>query len=178
METVKKKVTPKLYYKIKVEFLFAKKRFYRVFLVRTKVTVLDFIEAIRLSIRASDDHLYELGANECYGEGKYVDDLPKKSMFIYDFGDNYRFVVTKYKRTAMVESNKRFLLLDAKGQGIWEDFIRYFYAYLSGEYTDEDCNPEVDDPCPIPYDYLKPSDFDEPVDLQELEDTINKYAKG
>ena len=63
-------------------------------------------------------------------------------------------------------------VLDAKGMGIWEDNIRSLYAYLEGE-IDKDFDEEDEERGiykPWNFDIKKYSEFDDPVDIEELND--------
>ena len=106
------------YYRIKVAFSPAKKRFYRVFLVRKGMSLETFCENCLLCLGADMDHLYQLLSNVPIPIRAKVNDLPFDSMLIYDFGDNWQFKITKYKAERQLpvsEKRKRFLI-DGKGQ--------------------------------------------------------------
>ena len=163
------------YLKIKVEFLYATKRFYRLFYVRSGTYLSSFIDIVLFTLRCGMDHLYDLKTEtpmENEYEVAFVDDLPFKSLLTYDYGDNWRFLVTRYKNEKELDETRKYILVEAKGRGIWEDFIGYFYDFLDNKYNDES---EIDDDySPLPYDYSKPSDFDKPIDIDELNELINK----
>ena len=164
------------YIQIKIEFLYAKDRFNRVFYVKSGIELDSFVLVVLYTLRCGlMDHLYCIETStpmmKDYDDAT-VDDLPYKSMLIYDYGDNWRFVVTRYKTIKEIDDDRDYILISAKGRGIWEDFIGYFYDFIDGRLTDE---TELDeDYNPLPYDYKKPSDFDEPIDINKLNELINQ----
>ena len=163
------------YLKIKVEFLHAKNRFYRLFYVRSDVYLESFIDRVLLTLRCGMDHLYDVRTEvpmEMGYDEAFVDDLPFKSLLTYDYGDNWQFLITRYKKEKELDDSRKYILVEAKGLGIWEDFIGYFYEFLDGNFNDES---EIDrDYSPLPYDYVKPSDFDQEIDIDELNELLNK----
>lgn len=60
-----------------------------------------------------------------------LSNLPKHFTFVYDTGEDYTFNSTKI---GVVDYDSRcsFVLLDANGQGIWEDNHSTLYALLDG----------------------------------------------
>ncbi|MDY6431100.1 MAG: hypothetical protein SPL00_04885 [Bacilli bacterium] len=164
------------YYKIKVELIDAKDKLFRLFYVKSGTDLESFILRVLYTLRCSLEHLYEVRSNKYLKDEATVDDLPSKSLLVYDFGDDWRFVVTKYKITKELSGKGDYILLDAKGQGIWEDFIRYFYMYIDGDLTDDNYEEMCSDYLcsPLPNDCKKPSDFDLPVDIKSLNEDINK----
>lgn len=157
------------YYKIRIAFLYAKKRFYRLFLVKEDYLLMEFIEKFLYGLGGSSEHLHELRTIEPMDidyEDALVKDLPFKSLLVYDFGDNWLFEITKYKATKELGDNRCTILIEGKGRSIWDDFINYFYAFLAGEITDDNFTEyDIDF---LPYDHEKPSDFDLPIEVEKL----------
>ena len=108
---------------------------------------------------------------------KTIKDLPEKFIFVYDTGDGWDFDCKIYKTivTKEFEDDEDVptgFVLDAKGMGIWEDNIRSLYAYLEGE-IDKDFDEEDEERGiykPWNFDIKKYSEFDNPVDIEELND--------
>ena len=155
-----------IFLKIKVAFKDAKDRFYRIFYVKSGSYLEPFIDRVLYTLGCSMDHLYELRSNTFIPEDAFIDDLPKKSELVYDFGDNWRFEITRYKNELILNDDRQYILVDAKGREIWEDFIGYFYMFLNGELNDDNFEE-------IFGEYYKPSDFDLPVDIEKLNKEIN-----
>ena len=167
--------------KIKFAFRFAKKRLNRVFYCDKEMT-LDKLAILFLStVDSIYDHLYCFevkGGEEDISLNSKVKDLPEKCQFIYDFGDACRFEVTRKNRCKEIKSDKPFIVSSGKGQGIWEDAIRYFYDYLYGELTDEEYSKfDEEEKYILPYSYSKPSDFEKEVDIDRLNKKIKKIVK-
>ena len=82
----------------------------------------------------------------------------------------------KKKETKDIEDDDEIpygFVLDGKGMGIWEDNISSLYAYLDGE-IDKDYNQEDEERGiykPWNFDIDKYSEFDNPLDLDDLNDT-------
>ena len=114
--------------------------------------------------------------NETFKD-KTIKDLPEKFIFVYDTGDGWDFDCKIYKTivTKEFEGDEDIptgFVLDAKGMGIWEDNIRSLYAYLEGE-IDKSFDGEDEDRGiykPWNFDIKKYSEFDDPVDIEELND--------
>lgn len=108
---------------------------------------------------------------------KNIKDLPNNFVFIYDTGDGWDFdcKIYKVKVTKTFDDDEDIptaFVIDAKGMGIWEDNIRSLYAYFDGE-IDKDYNGEDEEKGiykPWNYDIDKYSEFDNPVDIEELND--------
>ena len=186
------------YIKIRADFKYAKKgRFYRTFLVREDIGLGELGELIVNIFGGTLEHffLYRLKdksylpsswvdewnylgrhINEPFKD-KSINDLPDSFMFIYDTGDGWDFDCKKYKQivTKIIKDDEDIptgFVLDGKGMGIWEDNIRSLYAYFDGEidkdYNQEDNNRGIYKPWNFQID--KYSEFDNPIDIEELND--------
>ena len=186
------------YLKIRADFKYAKKgRFYRTFLVRDDIGLGELGELIVEIFGGTMEHFFmyrtkdksyipsswmeqwnTLGStrNEPFKD-KTILDLPETFMFIYDTGDGWDFDCKIYKQivTKNIDDEDDVptgFVLDAKGMGIWEDNIRSLYAYLDGE-IDKDYSEEDEERGiykPWNFDINKYSEFDDPVDIEELND--------
>ena len=186
------------YIKIRADFKYAKKgRFYRTFLVREDIGLGELGELIVNIFGGTLEHffLYRLKdksylpsswvdewnylgrhINEPFKD-KSINDLPDSFMFVYDTGDGWDFDCKKYKQivTKIIKDDEDIptgFVLDGKGMGIWEDNIRSLYAYFDGEidkdYNQEDENRGIYKPWNFQID--KYSEFDNPIDIEELND--------
>ena len=186
------------YLKIRADFKYAKKgRFYRTFLVRDDIGLGELGELIVEIFGGTMEHFFmyrtkdksyipsswmeqwnTLGStrNEPFKD-KTILDLPETFMFIYDTGDGWDFDCKIYKQivTKNIDDEDDVptgFVLDAKGMGIWEDNIRSLYAYIDGE-IDKDYSEEDEERGiykPWNFDINKYSEFDDPVDIEELND--------
>ena len=185
------------YYKIRADFKYADKgRFYRVFLVRNDITLSDLGEFIVEIFGGTMEHffLYKLKdkqyVHSSWLDGYYshlikqeafddklISDLPESFEFDYDTGDGWDFKCKIYKKVVVKEFEDEDdicfgYVLDGKGMGIWEDNIRSLYAYLEGE-IDKDYN-QIDEERgifkPWNFDIDKYSEFDDPINIEELND--------
>lgn len=102
-----------------------------------------------------------------------LSDLPKNFEFVYDTGENYRFNST-IVGTIDYPSLCSFVLLDAKGQGIWEDDHYSLSALLDGKI---DLNESLDTECyhlPWNFDNETFGDFYKTIDVDKINETLGK----
>ena len=186
------------YLKIRADFKYTTKgRFYRTFLVREDIDLGELGEFIVDIFGGTLEHffLYRIKdeqylpsswVDEWYHErgikvepfkDKTIKDLPERFVFEYDTGDGWAFDCKIYNAitTKTFEDDEDIptgYVLDAKGMGIWEDNIHTLYAYLNGD-IDKNYNQEDEEKGyykPWNFDIDKYSEFDDPVDLEELND--------
>ncbi len=183
------------YIKIRADFKYADKgRFYRTFLVKEDVNLGELGEFIVEIFGGTLEHyfLYRL-KDRHYVPSEWMDDslmsnfikyepfkeksildLPDEFEFAYDTGDGWDFKCKKYKKPIIKEVDESDIsfgfVLEGKGMGIWEDNIYSLYAYLNGE-IDKDFNKEDEEKGiykPWNFDIDKYSEFDNPLDINEL----------
>ena len=189
----------KTYIKIRADFKYAQKgRFYRTFLVQDDINLGVLGDLIVNIFGGTLEHFFlyrledttlipsswleewnSLGGRRKYDifKNKTIKDLPEKFIFEYDTGDGWDFDCKIYKMSVTKElSNDEDIptgfVLDGKGQGIWEDNISTLYAYLNGE-IDKDFDGEDEQKGfykPWNFDIKKYSEFDNPIDIEELND--------
>ena len=186
------------YFKIRADFKYAAKgRFYRTFLVREDINLGELGELIVDIFGGTLEHffLYRLKdksllpsswvdewnymgnrINETFKD-KTIKDLPEHFVFEYDTGDGWDFDCKIYKTivTKEFEDDEDIptgFVLEAKGMGIWEDNIRSLYAYLEGEIDKEFDGEDEERGIYKPWNFhiKKYSEFDNPVDIEELND--------
>lgn len=186
------------YIKIREDFKYATKgRFFRTFLVREDIGLGELGELIVDIFGGTMEHFFMYSTKEkSYIPSSWIDnwddmsthqhesfknknikDLPNNFIFIYDTGDGWDFdcKIYKIKVTKTFDDDEDIptaFVIDAKGMGIWEDNIRSLYAYFDGE-IDKDYNGEDEEKGiykPWNYDIDKYSEFDNPVDIEELND--------
>ena len=102
-----------------------------------------------------------------------LSDLPNNFKFIYDTGENYEFNST-ILGVVDYPSLCSFVLLDAKGQGIWEDDHHSLYALLSGK-IDPNESKDTDD-CHLPWNFDNETfgDFFKEIDVDKINETLGK----
>ena len=186
------------YIKIRADFKYATKgRFFRTFLVREDIGLGELGELIVDIFGGTMEHFFMYSTKEkSYIPSSWIDnwddmsthqhepfknknikDLPNNFIFIYDTGDGWDFdcKIYKVKVTKTFDDDEDIptaFVIDAKGMGIWEDNIRSLYAYFDGE-IDKNYNGEDEEKGiykPWNYDIDKYSEFDNPVDIEELND--------
>ena len=188
------------YLKIRADFKYAPKgRFYRIFLVRDDIGLGELGELIVDIFGGTLEHffLYRFGDTQYLPSGwvddwrslpnvrvepfkdKTINDLPSHFSFEYDTGDGWDFDCKIYKEEVIKEFEDdedipTGFVLEGKGMGIWEDNIYSLYAYLNGE-IDKDYNGEDENRGiykPWNFDIDKYSEFDDPIDIEELNDRV------
>ena len=182
------------YIKIRADFKYAEKgRFYRVFLVKEDMPLGELGEFIVTIFGGTMEHYFLFRTKEkSYIPTSWVDygwdkktsepfilkrikDLGDSFTFIYDTGDGWDFSCKVYKKIIEKEfdddeDEASGFVLEGKGMGIWEDNIGSLYAYLEGE-IDKDYNKEDEERGiykPWNFDIDKYSEFDNPIDIDEL----------
>ena len=184
------------YLKIRADFKYAAKgRFYRVFLIRENTNLGELGEFMVDILGGAFEHYFLFKSKDlsfvpstwvddwnCFRicatsfKDKTIEDLGDNFMFLYDTGDGWDFNCKVYKRKITKEVDEDGIpfgfVLDAKGMGIWEDNIGSLYSYLNGEIS-KDYNQEDEERGiykPWNYDIDKYSEFDDPVDIEDLND--------
>lgn len=101
-----------------------------------------------------------------------LSDLPNKFTFVYDTGENYQFKSTILSEVDY-DSKNGFILLDANGQGIWEDNHNSLYALLSGEINP---NSRGKGAYTLPWNFNNKTfkDFFNPININEMNETLCK----
>ena len=187
-----------LYRKVRVSFNPAKRRFYRVLLVQENMNLVDFGCYLMEALGATFEHLFMYRKQRTrYVIGSWIDfgyeydmadftinDLADTFTFIYDTGDYYEFTVKMSAETREINASEKdstysepMILLEGKGQGIWEDNIYSLLAYLQGELSAEDVEDEERGfAFPWNYDIEKFGDFDNPIDIHEIQNCITVHG--
>lgn len=183
-----------LYRKIKLNFKYGPMdRFYRSVLIKGNPNLLELGTYFATLVGTAIEHCFLItcGKKVSYvmapfmedpdDNYKYLlnyslDDLPSKFCFEYDTGEGWDFDCTVYKLPIEMDSNKNIILLDGKGQGVWEDNIGSLYALFDGE-IDPECTEEDDDRGiykPWNYGIEKFGDFDKPLNIEEINENLNQ----
>lgn len=174
------------YRKINLFWASHRDRLTRTLLVRSDLDLFELGLAIGSSLEASFDFPFSIkskGETYFYGsdniDDKYACEydmsvLGKTFRFTYGFEEDYlwKFDCTLSKDEEVIETafNPKVIVLEAKGQGIWEDGWFMLEGYLAGE-IDPECDEEDPD-----MGYFFPSnifpdkvgDFDKPIDIEKL----------
>lgn len=182
------------YTKIRLDFKYGpKNRFFRTLLVKGNPNLFELGVILGTSLGATFEHCFLF---RCHPRSIYVmaplmedrmdgykylgnyhlKDLPKKFTFEYDTGDGWDFNCIKHDEKVEMISKKRTIILEGKGQGIWEDNIRSLYAYFEGEIT-ADCSEEDEEKGifkPWNFEIEKYSDFDLPLNIEEMNETLEE----
>ena len=182
--------------KVRVSWKDYPKRLYRVFYVRENIRLDQFAEILQELFEMTNEHLYcfrdkgtryvtENEMEDAWGECELLknarfSDLPEKCAFEYDYGESYDFEVRKYRKTIEKDSDDNIILEEAVGAGIFEDNRYTLEMYLSGNASP---NMRKDNDAkglymPWNLDLKKLGDFEAPIDLQEMEESVNLSFPG
>ena len=176
-----------LYTKLRIDFKNGPKdRFYRVILVKGNPNLFKLGIAIGTILGAFFEHCFLITVRKdsiCYVMSPFMEEplngykylgnhkfkeLPNEFAFEYDTGEGYNFICRKEKELVEFNSNKEYIILEGRGQGIWEDNIDTLYKLFNNE-IDPDLN-ENDDVKGIykPWNFFinKFSDFDLPLNIK------------
>lgn len=178
-----------LYQKIRVTCKDCPKRFYRVMYVRKDLNLKQLGYVILKSLRSEFEHAYLFeDATQKYDPKEWIEMTPwgsdnkdmekftlaqltlksgNKFIMEYDTGEGWQFAITVYPDEKEIEGENYGINTEAKGDRIWEDNRYLFSEFLSGD--------EIEDaPWNIPED-AEPKDFDNPINLDELNDETETY---
>lgn len=186
------------YLKIKASFHMAKDRLYRTVLVKEHSNLFELACCLCAAFGAEFEHLFAIESGNVrfvpdfmVGESfdrtpmlpidkHTTDDLKETFSLEYDFGDGWRFDCKIYKKTTVLQEQRPVILLEGKGQGIWEDNIGTLYAYLAGqvdpEYGGTDENLGIYPPWN--FKIKKYKDFDAPLDIEKIQKKLDKTVPG
>lgn len=158
-------------------------RFYRTLLVREDLNLFNLGCAIVTAFGGSFEHhflfktksrnycprLYNNSLNQISNvlmDNYHLNDLEDNFLFIYDFNAHWVFDGHIVK-VVEIEQTKEVILLDGKGQGIWEDRIKTLYAYFDGTLNPDTLEEDEERKYYKPWNkrLTKFSDFDTAYDL-------------
>ncbi|MCQ2754983.1 MAG: hypothetical protein MJ231_08080 [bacterium] len=182
------------YTKIRLDFKYGpKNRFYRVVLIKGNPDLFKLSVELGTAVGAMFGHCFLITCKRRgihyvmapfmeeprdgykYLRNYHLNDLPDSFDFEYDTGDGWDFSCKRYKKYVEIKSNKNLILLEGAGQGIWEDNIGSLYSYFNNEidpdFDGEDEEKGIYKPWNVSID--KYSDFDNPLDIDEINDTLN-----
>ena len=178
------------YTKVKVASADAPNRLYRVMYLRDDMNLVHFAAVIKGSFQAFDSHLYEfVSQGRHYGlypeisedQQNYpmmdyrVSDLENKCRFIYDLGEKWEFNITIFRNPADLRNEERVIVVEARGAGIFEDGRNTFLHYIHGDIDPASSNVDPERGFTLPENLSIDTfgEFDDPVDLYELEEMID-----
>lgn len=181
------------YTKIRVDYKYAPKgRLYRLLLIKGNPDLERLAIIIGTSLGAEFEHPFwivakdkteyaldsavDMGFLPCLSLKKHhLDDLTDTFAFEYDSGDCWDFVCQIYKQPVDFDGDKEAIIIEGKGQGIWEDHSWLLQDYLAGRLSNDPIDPEDEDaPRPWNYEIKRYSDFDLPLDIDQLNEGLEK----
>lgn len=183
-----------IYTKIRLDFKYGPKdRFYRIVLVKGNPDLFKLGIALGTSVEATFEHAFLFSSNddsisyvmasfmEDPGEGyKYIghyhlSDLPSSFSFEYDTGDGWDFACQRFEEKVEVKSNKMIILLEGKGQGIWEDNIGTLFQLFDGTLSKDSKEEDLDKGISMPWnvEIEKYGDFDLPLPIAKINKSLN-----
>lgn len=170
------------YLKIKIADVEYKDTFYRTVLINPKLNLYQFSIYIELLFKAAFCHMAMfIGDNVEYIDKLWLDEFaslyskaldytkvtigmafrhsPKLS-FVYDTGDNYQFDLNLLEELDF-PSRKNLIILEASGDGIWEDNHGDLCEYLDGRLANKDIYAwNLNIPDKKAYNFFAPIDVD------------------
>lgn len=104
-----------------------------------------------------------------------LSDLPKYFTYCYDTGECYDFNST-ILGTVEYDSLCSFVLLEAKGQGVWEDNHTSLRALLNGKINPNTCDNDETKGYYMPWNFSNETfgDFFKPIDVDKINETLGK----
>lgn len=187
-----------LYNKIRVDFKYGPKgRFYRIFLVREDINLFNFCVGLGVLLGSEFEHCFLITCdkeNVDYVMAPFMEDLfgnrdtrylrnytlcalPNKFNFEYDTGEGWDFSCKKYKNLVEKSSNEEFILLEGAGMGIWEDNIGTLIALFEGKLDPNSSDNDENEEYYLPWncEIEKFGDFDKPLDIDEINESLNEF---
>ena len=180
------------YKKIKMYMENLENRFYRDFLVREDVNLIELGCVMSTLIKATYEHpFYFISStnkyvpegfigddidDELYMSDYKLDDLGKDFIFIYDVEEEWVFKCLVYDDVVKKDGNDYVEVIDGKGIGIFEDARITFEAYIRGHFDRADTVEELaklDFPVPSNLDMFRYTEF-EYYNPNEENETIAK----
>jgi len=181
------------YTKIRLDFKYGPKgRFYRVILVKDNPSLFKLGVAFGTVLGATFEHCFLFRCKDyveyvmaCFMEmplrgykylGFYhLSDLPDSFSYEYDTGDGWDFTCKKYKKTVELKSKEDIILLEGKGQGIWEDNICSLYALFNNEISPDFSGEDEEKGIYKPWNCVvaKYGDFDLPLNIEDENDSLS-----
>ncbi len=141
------------YKRIKFEMMGFEKDFYRDFLIREDVNLLELGIIFIVSAYGNLEHLFCIrdnnrtyvteqediySPNMLYLSDHSLSDLDNDFMFIYDYGEDWTFKCSVENKSYNKPGNEFVYLLDGKGLGIFEDNRDLFMKYMNSGINDEE----------------------------------------
>ena len=181
------------YFKLRIAFvdIDVKDRFYRVLLIKDDIDLFKLGVIIALSFNASFSHSFYIEDENDISYKKissieekndkekcllsyYYHDLSDSFKFFYCSGEGYAFNCTK-EGIIDYPSDKEFILIEGKGQGIWEDDISALHALFDGKIKPRD-KEKKKSPYKLPWNFDNKyfGDFDMPLDISNINNTLNE----
>ncbi len=177
-----------LYTKIKMESSDYPKRFYRIIAVREDPDLYELGAILGLSVQAWFEHFYYFeDKNNTYVPDSWVEhdevrmsdyhlsDLGDTFKYNYDTGEGWQFnckiYKTKYEYVSEFDDYPISMVLEGKGQGIFENDIWTLDRYLDGIIPADSNEENLDEHMSLPMnmDFEVYGDFDKPLDLDFFE---------
>ena len=178
-----------IYRKIRASWKDDREMLYRVFLIDESMSVLEFTVVLQKLFHMEFSHLFQIMFSKRYYQpakfNEYDtgnidslawDDLPRKFVFEYDFGESWEFEIFVFKKPVEINDSRRVILLEGSGAGIWEDERSAMTLYKNeGELPPYE---QYEDFMPWNLEYLK--DLDSTLDFmhEQEQDRIDGFMNG
>ena len=182
------------YRKLLVEFKPFPKRFYRIIIVREDLDLFTLGVVLGSALGAAFEHYFVFKTknktyvpenfqilydeSHDYMTNYHLRDLGSSFTYLYDTGDGWEFKVKVYEKIEEIRSRQYSHLIDAKGQGIWEDRISTVLGYLSGELSPDINQDDEEGEYALPWNHHaeRLGDFDFTLDIMALSEQLNELV--
>lgn len=183
-----------LYTKIRMDYINGPKdRFYRVILVKGNPNLFQLGVILGTVVGAEFEHCFLITCKDenvsyvmspfmeepldgfKYLGHYYLSDLPDNFTYEYDTGESWDFDCVCYKEKVELKANRAVIILEGKGQGIWEDNVGSLHLLFDGK-IDPNETEENDEIClykPWNCKIQKFGDFDLPLNIDKINKKIN-----
>lgn len=177
-----------IYTKIRLDFKHGpKNRFYRIILVKGDPDLFELGTCLGLALGATFEHCFLIRAEKSsyvfasffeypcdgykYLRNYHLSDLPNNFIYEYDTGEGYDFSCIRYKeKVELKNTRQKIIVLEGKGQGIWEDNISSLAALFEGKIDPKTTENDEEKGIYKPWNYEinEFGDFDLPLDIKSL----------
>ncbi len=185
-----------IYTKIRLDFIRGPKdRFYRTVLIKGNPDLFELGICLGLALGATYEHCFLITTKDSsyvmapfmeepddgykYLRRYYLSDLPDEFNYEYDTGEGWNFACKRYEeKIELNNTRQKIIVLEGKGQGIWEDNIGSLYALFEGRVDPNSSEEDEYEGYYKPWNYKidKFGDFDLPLNVEALNEELKKKA--
>jgi hypothetical protein len=183
-----------LYTKIRMDYIYGPKdRFYRTILVKGNPSLFQLGVMLGTVVGAEFEHCFLITCKDedisyvmapfmedpldgyKYINNYHLNDLPDNFTYEYDTGESWDFDCIRYEEKIELNSTRAVIILEGKGQGIWEDNVSSLHMLFDGKVDPNETeeNDEIGLYKPWNCQIDKFGDFDAPLKINKINQEIN-----